>query len=207
MKKIVVLVAMLCIILQVLTAQTVDEARVQVAVNQQMKDYPLSSLQDIYKNFFQDVLGPGHLLSNTTAAKEYLEQELEDYSGTQPYHKRYYEAIGYSHNYYRVNLAVVWDGLVSKEELFAAFFESAQSITPDIVEKWRKEWIEVEAIINNMNLGITHYDEDKTAIDTMLHNGKYMMRHSKTYNDNYHPHYRIIEKKIFHEKILPLIKE
>ena len=198
---------MLCIISQVIIAQTVDATRVQAAVNQQMKDYPLTRLQDIYKNFFQDILGPGHLLSDTTAAKEYLEQELLAYSGTKPYRKRYYEVVGYSHNYYRVNLAVVWEGLVSKEVLFAAFFESAKNITPAIVEKWRKEWSEVEAVIDSMNLDIDHYEEDKAAIDTMLNSGKYMMRHSKVYNDNYHPHYRIIEKKIFHDKILPLIEE
>ena len=198
---------MLCLMPLTFMAQSVDKEMVQAAVSQQMKDYPNTTLQDIYKNFFQDVLGPGHLLFDTTAAKEYLEQELVAYSGTKPYHKRYYEVIGYSHNYYRVNLAVVWEGLVSKEVLFVAFFESAKNITPAIVEKWRKEWAEVEAVIDSMNLGIDHYEEDKAAIDTMLNSGKYMMRHSKVYNDNYHPHYRIIEKKIFHEKILPLIEE
>ena len=34
----------------------------EVAIERQLQDYPESRVQDIYKNFCQDNLGPGHLI-------------------------------------------------------------------------------------------------------------------------------------------------
>ena len=42
------------------------------AVEAQLKLYPESRLQDIYKNFYQDMFGPGHMIPDTTAAGNYL---------------------------------------------------------------------------------------------------------------------------------------
>ena len=176
---------------------------IRTAVNYQLKHYPASTLQDIYKNFFQDRLGPGHLLADTAGAGQYLREELlHPYPAT-----KYYEPIGYTHNYYRVDLAVVWDSIVSYTQLMEAFTKSAQAITFDDVERWKEEWQTIETVIAEMNLNLINYNTDKAAIDNMLEQGKYMMRHSKTFNANYNPHYRIIEKNIFNKLLLPAIEQ
>ena len=176
---------------------------IRTAVSHQLQQYPASTLQDIYKNFFQDRLGPGHLLADTAGAGQYLREELlHPYPAT-----KYYEPIGYTHNYYRVNLAVVWDSIVNYAQLMEAFTKSAQAITPTDVEKWKKEWQTIETVIAEMNLNLAGHSTDKAAIDNMLDQGKYMMRHSKTFNNNYQPHYRIIEKHIFEQLLLPAIEQ
>ena len=176
---------------------------IRTAVDLQMEQYPASTLQDIYKNFFQDRLGPGHLLADSAAAGLRLREELlHPYPAT-----KYYEPIGYTHNYYRVNLSVVWDSIVSCNLLMEAFTKSAQAITPTDVEKWKKEWQTIEKVIAEMNLNLAGYTADKATIDNMLEQGKYMMRHSKTFNANYNPHYRIIEKNIFNKLLLPAIEQ
>ena len=176
---------------------------IRTAVDLQMEQYPASTLQDIYKNFFQDRLGPGHLLADTAQAGLRLREELLN-----PYPaSKYYEPIGYTHNYYRVDLAVVWDSIVSYTQLMEAFTKSAQAITFDDVERWKEEWQTIETVIAEMNLNLINYNTDKAAIDNMLEQGKYMMRHSKTFNANYNPHYRIIEKNIFNKLLLPAIEQ
>ena len=176
---------------------------IRTAVDLQMEQYPASTLQDIYKNFFQDRLGPGHLLADTAQAGLRLRKELlNPYPAT-----KYYEPIGYTHNYYRVDLAVVWDSIVSYTQLMEAFTKSAQAITFDDVERWKEEWQTIETVIAEMNLNLINYNTDKAAIDNMLEQGKYMMRHSKTFNANYNPHYRIIEKNIFNKLLLPAIEQ
>ena len=37
--------------------------------------YPLSTLADLYKSFFQDEFGPGHLLADEAGALSYLDRE------------------------------------------------------------------------------------------------------------------------------------
>ncbi len=56
------------------------EKAVRDAVCRQMQTYPKSTLKDLYKNFFQDKFGPGHIISDTTAAGDYLRRELVSYT-------------------------------------------------------------------------------------------------------------------------------
>lgn len=51
------------------------EKAVREAVSRQMQNYPKSTLKDLYKNFFQDKFGPGHIISDTTAAGNYLRRD------------------------------------------------------------------------------------------------------------------------------------
>ena len=195
--------AMLMLVCNGTQAQSTLADSIQQAVLKHLEAYPQATLQDVYKNFFQDRLGPGHLLADTAQAGLRLRKELLN-----PYPaSKYYEPIGYTHNYYRVNLAVVWDSIVNYAQLMEAFTKSAQAVTPDDVEKWKKEWQTIETIIVEMNLNLINYNTDKAAIDNMLEQGKYMMRHSKTFNNTYQPHYRIIEKHIFEQLLLPAIEQ
>ena len=178
--------------------------RIKKSVERQLRDYPKSTLQDLYKSFFQDRFGPGHLVNDTSAAGNYLRYELNN---SESFHERYYEPTGYENNYYRVNLSVLKENRISYQKYFDAFLRSVEKIDLDAISEWKEEWSEIESVINSMNLDLENFEEDLEMIHSVLEQGKYAVHHSEIYNSEYQPHYRIIEKKIFEEEILPLIED
>ena len=56
-----------------------EEAAIRQAISYQLSVFPESSAQDVYKNFCQDNLGPGHLIPNPDNASSYLKRELSEY--------------------------------------------------------------------------------------------------------------------------------
>ena len=199
----------LMILLLLFCTKTVDCCplsvdKIKEAVERQLRDYPKSTLQDLYKSFFQDRFGPGHLVNDTSTAGKYLRYELNN---SESFHERYYEPTGYENNYYRVNLSVLKDNKISYHKYFDAFLRSVEKIDLDAISEWKEEWSEIESVIISMNLDLENFEEDLKMIHSVLEQGKYAVHHSEIYNSEYQPHYRIIEKKIFEEEILPLIED
>lgn len=186
------------------TAQNTFENCIQESVQRQLNDFPKSTLQDLYKSFFQDRFGPGHLVSDTSMAGNYLRYELNN---STVYHEKYYEPTGYESNYYRVNLSVIKENKISYHDFFNAFLRSVENVNLNDIEEWKTEWAEIESVIISMNLNLENFEEDLEMIHSVLEQGKYAVHHSEIYNSEYHPHYRIIERKIFEEEVLPLIND
>ena len=178
--------------------------KIKEAVERQLRDYPKSTLLDLYKSFFQDRFGPGHLVNDTSSAGNYLRYELNN---SESFHERYYEPTGYENNYYRVNLSVLKENKISYQKYFDAFLRSVEKIDLDAISEWKDEWSEIESVIISMNLDLENFEEDLKMIHSVLEQGKYAVHHSEIYNSEYQPHYRIIEKTIFEEDILPLIED
>ncbi len=176
---------------------------VRQAVEKQMQTYPKSTLKDLYKNFFQDKFGPGHIISDTTAATNYLRRELASYTETEG---DVAEPTGWEGNFYRVNLSVIKNNQLPYPVFFDAFIRSVNGIHPVTVAEWQKEWNRIEAIIRSMNLSLPDYEADKKEIDDRLNRGEYVGHHSKQFEDTYSPHYRIISKEIFEKELLPLLQ-
>lgn len=174
------------------------------AVQQQMNRYPASTLKDIYKNFFQDYFGPGHIISDTTVSGKYLRAELLQ---CQNDNDVYFETVGYLGNYYRVSLSVVTEKMISYELLFRSLINSANQQQPMLISDWKNEWQLIDGVIASMNLNLTDYQSDRNAIFELLAEDKYVMHHSAIFNKTYQPHYRIIAKDIFERDLLPLIKQ
>ena len=59
--------------------------------------------------------------------------------------------------------------------------------------------------IDQMQLAIPSYQDDREFIDSILTVGKYAISHSPEYREAYRPHYRIVEKGIFEREIKPLL--
>ena len=186
-------------------AQTkcVDADTVRVAVERMVNDYPHSTLQDIYKSFFQDNFGPGHAVPDSAQATAWLRNELAKVDRLDV---PLYEPTGYKGNYYRVSLAAIASGKVKADALLSAFLRSVRAVQPSEVAAWVKEWEQIEGIIATMELSLPNYDADAKAIAAMLAEGHYAVHHSRVYNEHYAPHYRIIAKDIFEKEILPLIE-
>ena len=180
------------------------EDAVKVTVNRQIAIYPQSTLKDLYKNFFQDRFGPGHLIGDTASSGNYLRRELASFDRIDG---AYYEPTGWEGKYYRVNLSVLKENLVSYNTYFDAFVRSVNEIKPPTVKEWEKEWTDIDAVIKEMNLALPDYEADRQEIFNLLKEGEYVMHHSKLFEDNYSPHYRIMEKTIFEKEIKPFLPE
>ena len=66
--------------------------KIRQSVERQLELYPESTLRDLYKNFFQDRFGPGHIIADNTAADRYLRYELNTAEGFEGLD---YEPTGY----------------------------------------------------------------------------------------------------------------
>jgi hypothetical protein len=176
--------------------------RIRIAVENQLSTYPKSTLQDLYKNFFQDYFGPGHIVGDTLSAGAYLNAELESFEQATG---AYYEPTGYNGHFYRVNLSVIKEGFISRDAFFDAFLRSVSHIQTITLEAWKQEWKEIDSVIQTMNLSLTHYAVEREKIFSLLEQDKYVMHHSEEFSVAYDPHYRIIRRDIFRKEILPLL--
>ena len=183
------------------SAQDVEEF-----VNRQMQTYPKSRLLDIYKSCFQDYMGAEHLVSDRQRVKAYLDEELNTTTldDLMPWH---YEPCGIDSSYYRVSIRAIKESLVSEDLLLNAFIRSANTEKRPSAESWSKRWHKIIGTIDQMKLDLPNYQEDKQFIDSVLSVGKYAISHSPDYREAYHPHYRIVERRIFEKEIKNLIDQ
>ena len=165
-----------------------------------LHQYPEATLQDIYKGSFQDVFGPAHILTDREAVKRYILRELETATRLEG---EDYEPCGWQRNFYRVNLSVVKDGRISADELADALMRSAEGIDLTVTQAWKDEWQEIQQAARTVCPQLQGFSEDSARIAVLLNEGKYVMHHSEAFNVHYQPHYRIIRKDVFEEKILP----
>lgn len=179
------------------------ETAVRAAVSRQMQTYPESTLKDLYKNFFQDKFGPGHIISDTTAAGNYLRRELASFTECTG---DVAEPTGWEGNFLRVNLSVIKDGQIPYPVFFDAFVRSVNGIRPVTVAEWQKEWLQIEAIIRTMEPDLPGYEADRKEIEERLKRGEYVGHHSKAFEAAYSPHYRIISRDIFEKELKPLLR-
>lgn len=175
-------------------------------VKRQMESYPQSRLLDIYKSCFQDYMGAEHLVSDKDRVKAYLDEELNTTTLDElmPW---YYEPCGIDGNYVRVSIRAVKEGIITKDLLLDAFIRSANNPRRPTIEAWRDRWYEIIGTIDEMHLNLPNYLEDKQFIDSVLSKDKYAISHSPEYREAYHPHYRIVERGIFEQEILPQLQK
>ena len=98
--------------------------------------YPEAQPEDLYKLVFQDLYGPGHLLTDSAAAARYIGREVEEMN-TEAYSFCHgpFEAYEYTlcdSNFVRVNLIFVKLGVLSLEQFVSAVMRSTEGmVTPD----------------------------------------------------------------------------
>ena len=184
---------------------------VRIGIENQLKEFPESRVQDIYKSFCQDNLGPEHLIPNPDAARNYLTTELEEYrqdleTGLYSIPTLRYYPVGDEGNYVRVDLSVILDGLIGLEEYLNAFVLSANNGVKKSHDEWKQKWAQVERCIRKHYYYIPDAEKNLAAIDSLVKANNLIIHHSNTFVEIYHPHYRIIAKDIFESEILPLLK-
>ncbi len=153
-----------------------------------LERYPLSRLPDIYKSFFQDEFGPGHLLSDPGRARAYLAEELGSMVSRG---RRAAEPCGLGLRFCRLPLDLVADGIIPEEAYFSAFAASAAAFGMPDPETWRERWMLIESVIAEEYRGLEGFAWDSMRIRESLGNGVSAMGHSEVYRRAYEPHYRV----------------
>ena len=192
------------VVFAMLYAFTLSAQDIQGFVSRQMQVYPKSRLLDIYKSCFQDYMGAEHLVSDRERVKAYLDEELQTTSldDLMPW---YSEPCGVNGQYIRVSIRAIKENMIAEDMLLDAFIRSANSEKRPTVESWRDRWRKIVDTIDQLELNLPNYQQDRAFIDSFLSVGKYAISHSPEYREAYRPHYRIVEKSIFENEIKPLI--
>lgn len=201
MKQSVILIAFLSVLFSC-THLSQEQAR-ETFVRNYFQKYPEATLQDIYKGSFQDVFGPAHILTDRDAVKKYIQYEMNQ---VESYENEDYVPCGWQGNFYQVNLKVIADGRVPMDTFVEAFMASAQGIDTTLTPKFIDNWQLVQQSVRKIVPDLEGFEKDSTLLAQLLKEGKYVVHHSEKFNTHYHPHYRIIRKDIFEEKILPKLK-
>jgi hypothetical protein len=166
-----------------------QKQEIEKAVEFELLHHPKASLKDIYKNFFQDQFGPGHLISNPEKAFEYLQNEVTE---SLIFDDLDFHYLGYENRFVRVNLKLVKENIIPIEDFFQIFLDSATKIVAIPIEEWHEKWKNILLILNNMRLNISDFEENSLQIEKNLSDGIYVGHHSNEYEKLYHPQYRII---------------
>ena len=199
MKKLLLILAIACSFN--LFGQSIDTLAVRSAIERQLATYPESTLQDIYKSFYQEHFGPGHIISDTASARRYLMRELSEMGKTP---SPYFEPSGSQGDYVRVYLSAVADSLITAEQLLDAFVRSANSRQEPTVS-WLEKWEAIVSIIQANTIEIEGLETDLPLLNEAARNNQ-AVHHSRRYNVAYHPHYRIVERSIFERELKPSLK-
>ena len=159
------------------------------AIDYFVKNYPKAQLVDIYKSFYQDNFGPGHILGDSVAAIRYFQTELAD---TASWEGPQFEFTGEGNNFVRLNMDLIRKGVISPDEYFRAFQNSLGRIEPPTDEYWISEWNQIDSIIQSKNYHFINEGNDRIFIEEKLVSRNFPIHHSPSFNDNYKFHYRII---------------
>ncbi len=189
-----------------------EEAAIRQAISYQLSVFPESSAQDVYKNFCQDNLGPGHLIPNPDNASSYLKRELSEYKedldkGLYSVPELKYYPVGDCGNFYRVDLSVILDSLIDFESFFSAFLRSTNEGPMITNEEWKEKWSKVEAVLRKSFPDMPGLEEDLAEIDSFVAKDDLILHHSDIFEQTYHPHYRIIGKELFEKEVLPFLAQ
>ena len=199
MRKILLILAIACSFN--LFGQSIDTVAMRSAIEMQLVTYPESTLQDIYKSFYQEHFGPGHIISDTASARRYLMRELSEMGKTQ---SPYFEPTGSQGDYVRVYLSAVADNLITAEQLLDAFVRSA-NLWQEPAVSWLEKWETIVSIIQANKMEIEGFETNLPLLTEAARNNQ-AVHHSRRYNEAYHPHYRIVERSIFEIELKPSLK-
>ncbi|MBN1927264.1 MAG: hypothetical protein JW798_15630 [Prolixibacteraceae bacterium] len=170
------------------------EEQIRQFINDELKYYPEARLADLYKNYFQDAFGPGHLIPDTSVAGAYLDSELKNavWGDT-----LLWQALGVNHDYYRINLSLVKNGKLPRNMLLEGMAESEPLARKPNIEDWKNEWDEVMLVIKKMKLDLPDMQADEKRINEIFEKGNIVMHHSDHYAEKYNPHYRVVHRSVF----------
>lgn len=168
-----------------------DEKNIRQMCQYIHNQYPLATLQDIYKTCYQDFFGAEHLMNDTAAARYYINYELEQCKNTDLSLMPKREPTGFRHRFVRINFSNIVDGELTEEQLVMMFINAAGKDNA-YSDDWASEWKLIEKIALEVNPDWK--DAELQSELTEAAENKYAVRHSDAFRENYNPHYRIVRQ-------------
>jgi len=159
------------------------------ALSEDLLIHPKAQLIDIYKFFYQDAFGPGHLITDVKAARRLLQKEVRE---SEIYEEEEFQRVGYRNRFCRLNLKLVKENKISEDEVIEEIIETAYKVISPGNEAWEQEWSCILEVIRSMNLDINNYDSDLEKIKYYNSKNEYLFHHSESYINSYNPHYRLV---------------
>ncbi len=151
--------------------------------------YPLASLQDVYKTCYQDFFGAEHLMNDTAAARKYIHYELEQCQNVDLSLMPKREPTGFRHRFVRINFSNLIDGELTEEQLVMMFINAAGKDNA-YSDDWLSEWQLIEKIAIET---VPEWKDTELQSELMqAAEGNHAVRHSEAFRENYNPHYRIV---------------
>ena len=151
--------------------------------------YPLATLQDVYKTCYQDFFGAEHLMNDTAAARNYIRYELEQCRDTDLSLMPKLEPTGFRHRFIRINFSTIIDGEVTEEQLVRMFIDAAGKDNA-FSDDWLSEWKKIEKTALEVN---PEWEDAELQSELMkAAENRQAVRHSEAFRENYNPHYRIV---------------
>lgn len=172
-----------------LTACNNEDNAIRQMCEEIHEQYPMATLQDVYKTCYQDYFGAEHLMNDTAAARQYLHRELDECRNTDMSFMPKSEPTGFRHRYTRINLATVVGGELTEEKLLKMFIDAAGKDNA-FGDVWSEEWQKIERIALQ---AFPDWANDPLQAELRLAaEGKHAVRHSEAFRKAYNPHYRIV---------------
>lgn len=204
MKRLILLMAIMAF-LAPLKAQTLDSTMLCRGIQNYLSRYQQSELQDVYKYFYQNRFGTGHLVTDAQSALRYLDDELKrcDSSLAQPL--AVYEYTGADSQHVRVHLIAVIKGWIPADVLNQAFVLSATA-PRKVSFSWFDEW---QAIVEALRIVAPTLVADEGVVQrlTAMSASNRAVHHSAAFNQAYQAHYRVVRRDIFERDLLPLLHQ
>ncbi len=178
----------------------IKEERILEIIKTEFQIHPLATLIDIYKLFYQSAFGPGHIITNENIARQYFDLEI---NSTQEWDPTYnWQDISFYNNYYRVNLKVIADQIIGRDELFEAFLNS-QYLEVNLTDKqWQEEWKWIQNILLLNYPDLRKNTREIDYLDYILAGFNHYTHHSEIFKKHYSPHYRIVDYNSFNNLLL-----
>ena len=159
-----------------------------------LERYPASQLQDVFKFFYQSILGPGHLIASYRDALELLKAECQDLRFIfTTLEEPLTEELG--NDTIRVNLRPYAYKKYPLEVLAQTFYDSQPlySTNPqDLLEALEENRVSISILFERYS-----DQEFESLLLTLKEFGCKPFSHSLNYRNNYQPHYRIVKKSVF----------
>lgn len=144
-------------------------------------------IEDAYKLLYQGTLGIEHLLTDTTAAKQYLADEWQAITARED--EPLYEIISPDSQWVRLNLKPYKASGGDIEKIWEAMLRSAQVTTNK--EAFVKRWLELILLVNEKKLPLD--SSELHDFDKRIALANYpAVHHSHEYAKAYQPAYRVL---------------
>ena len=169
-----------------------DEAvRFQRILHEQMARYPLMEIQDVYKLIHQAALGSEHAVSDTAAARRWMDREIA--ALTDGPDEPLFDPLTPDSQLVRVHLRPYLAGSGSPNALVRAFIETANTY-PGSVERLRRYWQYAE---QSAEAGTLPFNREAMAafLAEQAEAGYPAMHHSARYEAAYAPAYRVVARQ------------